>query len=86
MPRGTPLFFDPRLGFHFYGADLCLEAKRKGLGVVTIDAMCFHHSKRTGLSEDFHASAAIFRTKWAAPLPVVTPCVQIDQQRRLTPS
>jgi hypothetical protein len=84
VPREAPLSFDPRLGFHFYGADLCLEARRKGRAAVAVDAVCFHHSARTGLAEDFQASARAFTGKWAAQLPVATPCVQIDAQGRWT--
>jgi len=30
LPRATPLGFDPGLGFHLYGADVCLQAARSG--------------------------------------------------------
>jgi len=33
VPRNTPLRFDPDLGFHLYGADLCLQAAERGLAV-----------------------------------------------------
>ncbi len=32
LPRGTPLRLDPALGFHFYGADLCLQAGARAGG------------------------------------------------------
>jgi SAM-dependent methyltransferase len=77
LPRGTSLSFDPRLGFHLYGADICLAARQQGLAAVALDAVCFHNSLGVGLSQDFMASATVFREKWAARLPVVTPCVMI---------
>ena len=38
LPRGTPLRADPALGFHLYGADLCLQAREIGLAVVAVGA------------------------------------------------
>ncbi len=39
------LRFDPALGFHLYGADVCLQAREQGLAVVAIDALCHHNSQ-----------------------------------------
>ena len=36
LPRDTPLRFDPALGFHLYGADICLQARERELAVVAI--------------------------------------------------
>jgi SAM-dependent methyltransferase len=77
LPRGSGSEFDPRLGFHLYGADICLAAKRRGLPSVALDALCFHNSLGVGLPNSFLASAAVFRAKWTQQLPVVTPCVVI---------
>ena len=78
MLRDRPLPLDPSLGFHFYGADLCLEARRRGLAVAALDAICFHHSRGIGLPPDFWPSAEAFKAKWAHQLPIATPCVYID--------
>jgi 2-polyprenyl-3-methyl-5-hydroxy-6-metoxy-1,4-benzoquinol methylase len=75
LPRETPFSFDPRLGFHLYGADISLAARQRGMAAVALDAVCFHNSLGVGLPPDFLTSAAVFRGKWAAELPVVTPCV-----------
>jgi hypothetical protein len=39
FPQPTPLALDPRLGFHFYDADVCLAARRQGLAAVAVDAL-----------------------------------------------
>jgi Glycosyltransferase like family len=48
IPRDTPLRFDPALGFHLHGADICLQARERGLAVVAIGALCHHiHRRKT---------------------------------------
>jgi Glycosyltransferase like family len=79
VPRDTPLRFDPELGFHLYGADLCLQAAERGLAVVALGALCHHNSQNVGLPPAFFASAQVFARKWTHRLPVATPCVVIDR-------
>ena len=79
VPRDTPLRFDPTLGFHLYGADLCLQAAERGLAVVAIEAPCKHNTRHTSLPRAFLKSAEVFARKWQHRLPVATPCVIIDQ-------
>jgi hypothetical protein len=83
LPRGTPLRFDPRLGFHFYGADACLQARQRGLPAAALDALCFHNSNGVGLPPAFAESARAFAQKWRASLPLATSCVHIDAAGRL---
>jgi hypothetical protein len=77
--KDTPLRFDPELGFHLYGADLCLQAHEHGLAVVALGAPCRHNSRSVGLLDAFFASAKVFARKWAHRLPIATPCVVFDQ-------
>ena len=77
------LRFDPALGFHLYGADICLQADEQGLAVVALGALCHHNSRSVGLPEAFFASAEVFARKWSHRLPVATPCVIIDRGRRV---
>jgi hypothetical protein len=77
--RDSPLRFDPALGFHLYGADICLQAAERGLAVVAIGALCHHNSRSIGLPAAFYRSAEVFARKWSHRLPVATPCVIIDR-------
>ncbi len=83
VPKRAGLTFDPALGFHLYGADLCLAARARGLAVAVVDAVCFHHSRTVGLPDAFYVSGAALASKWAGRLPVVTACVQMDTQGRM---
>ncbi len=77
--RDSGLRFDPSLGFHFYGADLCLQARERGLAVVVLAALCDHNSKTVHLPKAFFASAAVFIRNWSHRLPIATSCVLIDR-------
>jgi hypothetical protein len=81
--RDTPLRFDPALGFHLYGADICLQAAERGLAVVALGAPCYHNSRSVGLPEAFYRSAEVFARKWSHRLPVATPCAIIDRGGRV---
>jgi Glycosyltransferase like family len=83
VPKDAPLRFDPELGFHLYGADLCLQAAERGLAVVAIEAPCEHNSRSVGLPPEFFKRAEVFARKWQHRLPVATPCVIIDEDRRV---
>jgi len=82
VPRNTPLRFDPALGFHLYGAGICLQAAERGLAIVALGALCHHNSRSVGLPAAFFASAEVFARKWRHRLPVATPCVVIDREGR----
>lgn len=83
LPRGTPLRADPALGFHFYGSDLALQAHQWGRPAVVLDAPCLHNSRYVEPPPAFFRSASAFATKWAARLPVATPCVLVDRGGQL---
>ena len=80
VPRDSPLRFDPELGFHLYGADLCLQARERGLAVVALEAPCRHNSRNRRLARVVLRSARVFARKWASRLPVATPCVLFDRE------
>lgn len=75
--RDSGLLFEPSLGFHFYGADICLQARGRGLTAVALDALCLHHSRGLELPPEFESSGRDFARKWASSLPVATSCVVV---------
>jgi SAM-dependent methyltransferase len=78
VPKDASLAFDPQLGFHFYGADICLAARERGLASVAVDALCFHNSLHAGVPPDFFRSGQAFAAKWAQHLPVATSCALLN--------
>ena len=83
VPKNTPLRFEPKLGFHFYGSGTCLAMQEHGLAAVVIDALCYHNSPHAGVSTDSYSSARTFAAKWAGRLPVATSCARIDKTGRI---
>ena len=85
--RDSGLRFDEDCpGFHCYGADICLEASRRGLGVWTIDAPLLHLS--TGRRDAAYAAASTWLlSKWrhAHRLPIATPATLLGEGRWLGP-
>jgi SAM-dependent methyltransferase len=76
--RDTPLRFDPGLGFHLYGADLCLSACDLGLAVAVLDAPCLHNSLFAYLSPQFHAARERLLAKWPATRPLYSSMGRLD--------
>lgn len=77
IPRESGLRLDPALGFHLYGADVCLEARKRNLAAVTLEALCLHNSRSVALPPEFEASSRVLIRKWSAALPVATACAVI---------
>jgi SAM-dependent methyltransferase len=80
LSHGTSLRFDPTLGFHFYGADLSLQARDRGLATVAVEALCFHNQRGVDLPPDFRTSGGAFARKWRDQLPIRTTCAVVDQR------
>ena len=81
MKRSRGLRFDPGLDhFHFYGADLCLEARARGLRSYAISAFCVHNGNyQLVLPPEFYQAYGYFKGKWRAELPVQTPCIRVSR-------
>jgi hypothetical protein len=80
------LSLDPDLGFDFYATDLCLQAQARGLTAAVLHAPVRHASgtPREGVAprrllDRIARSGEVFERKWAAQLPVFTPCFEIRQ-------
>jgi Glycosyltransferase like family len=79
MRKSSKLRFDEQLpGFHMYGTDICLEARRQGMRSYAIPAFCIHNtSGYRMLPWQFWRCYFFMRRKWSAELPVTTSCTKI---------
>jgi len=84
LPKDTPLRLDPVVGWHNYGTDLVLQARRAGLVSVILDAPCLHNTRFAGLRRDFVDSAVELGRKWQQERPFHTTCVRIDEVGNLS--
>lgn len=69
------LQFDERFTFHYYGADLCTQAKQLGYDVLAIPMDCQHKSKTLSgdiFSKSYRDLQALYRRKWKHLLPLTT--------------
>jgi hypothetical protein len=74
--RSAGLNFDEQLpGYHFYGTDICLEARRRGLKSFIIPAFCVHNTEGLRFLPRAYWHAYFYmRRKWWNSLPIKTPC------------
>ena len=82
----SELKLDPELGFDFYATDLVLQAQKYGYQAAVVDAYCEHWSDTPAFGHipattqaRIASSGSKFETKWAAQLPISTPCFDIRQ-------
>lgn len=72
LKKSTRLRFDERLGRHFLGADLCLQARQLGKAGVVLEALCYHNNTVDVPDSGYWSAGTRFARKWAAELPVAT--------------
>jgi len=79
--KSSGVRFDERLpGFHFYGTDIALRARREGLGVFIIDAPVVHNSVPvTSLGGSYAVGYHAMRRLWAERLPLGTCVVPVTR-------
>lgn len=79
--KASGLRFDEQLpGFHLYGADICLEARRRGLKNYVIPTFCIHNSRGISFLPPAYWKVYFYmRKKWWNQLPVHTPCMCITR-------
>lgn len=71
--RDAALRFDPQTpGFHCYGTDIALEARRRGLDVIAVDAPVAHRSPGR-VDDSFARSARWLLGKWGPTMQGVIP-------------
>jgi hypothetical protein len=77
--KSSNLRFDERLpGYHMYGTDICLEARRRGMKSYVIPAFCIHNTNGYRmLPLQFWRSYLFMRKKWRSELPIATSCTEI---------
>jgi hypothetical protein len=79
--RSSELTFDTDLPcFHLYGADICQQARARGLRSYIVPAFCVHNSN--GLSRlpmAFWQSYLYIRQKWWHELPIKTCCTTVTR-------
>lgn len=80
------LQLDPTLKFDFYATDVVLQAQAQGGQAAVLDAYCEHWSGTASsgaiapsVVARIKHSAAVFERKWAAQLPITTPCFEIQR-------
>jgi hypothetical protein len=81
LRKSSGLRFDQRLGgFHMYGTDICLEARRRGRKCYAIAAFCVHNANEYRiLPLEFWRAYLVMRRKWKAQLPIRTTCTEITR-------
>jgi len=79
--KSSGLTFDERLNhFHFYGADICMEAMKRGMKCYTISVFSIHNTKfNLVLPKEFYDSYRTMKLKWKEVLPIETTCVRISR-------
>lgn len=79
--KSSGLSFDEDLqGFHMYGADICLEARRRGMKSYAISALSIHNTNEYKLLPwEFWKAYFYMRRKWKSQLPLRTTCTEITR-------
>jgi Glycosyltransferase like family len=79
--NSSGLRFDPEVpNFHMYGADICLEARQRGLSSYAIPAFCVHNTRQIfKLPTDFRVAYRYMKRKWRHCMPVYTSCTVIER-------
>ncbi len=81
LRKSSGLRFDGLLPhFHFYGADICLRAAKRGMKSYTIYAFCIHNTHQTlVLPKEFYECCRYIKHVWKNHLPIQTTCIKITR-------
>jgi hypothetical protein len=79
LRKSSGLRFDPALPhFHFYGTDICMTARERGMKSYAISAFAVHNTSYGPLAPDFFRCYWPIRKKWSKYLPIQTSCIRIS--------
>lgn len=83
ITRGDLKFDENIPSTHFYGADICLQARLQGRKCYVINAYCHHNHNYSGLvngerTEGFLLAQEYIKKKYAKLLPIPTTCTIIS--------
>lgn len=81
LRASSGLKFDERLpNFHFYGADICMQAAAQGLNNYAISAFCIHNTQlNLILPKEFYDCYRYLKGKWKNALPIQTTCTKVTK-------
>jgi hypothetical protein len=81
LRRASGLRFDERLpGFHFYGTDICLEARSRGLKSYVFAAFGLHNTRDVFMLPVAYWQCYLYmRRKWRHSLPIMTLSIAITR-------
>jgi hypothetical protein len=86
FPSDTPIRLDPELGWHMYGADACVQAKKLGVDAYALRNCVVHMCSRVNynpmLDPTFQHSLAVFIRK--NPGPIRTTMVTVHENGHVT--
>jgi hypothetical protein len=74
------LAFEPALGWHLYGSDICLKARAAGFRAEIFNVQVAHNTKTTaatGFPPSFYTSERVLARLWSEMLPIRATCALV---------
>jgi hypothetical protein len=80
LRKSSGLRFDRNMPhFHLYGADICMEARERGLVNYAFQGFCVHNTNQLiVLPKEFYTCYRYIRAKWEKYLPIYASCMTIS--------
>jgi hypothetical protein len=81
IKKSSGLRFDDTLPhFHFYGTDICMEAKEKGRKAYAMSSFVIHNTKLiSNLNKEYFECYKHIKKRWKKYLPIQTTCIRITK-------
>jgi hypothetical protein len=80
LRKSANIRFDPTLpNYHFYGTDICLAARKRGLSNFVICAFSVHNTKLAPLPKEFFDCYRHIKRVWKEFIPITTPCIRVSR-------